>query len=202
MLPAALERTLKRLDHPHKVQAWVSSFTYNSGDETRSALAAYRAKKAHCFEGALLACLALEYHGHPPYMMDLRGHGDDDHVVALFKLKGKWGAISKTNTTVLDFRPAFFRDPRELAMSYWAVYLNWKGRYAMKDFAGPIDLRQFKKFDWRYGDADMTDLGWQFNKLKHTTLSTPRELLAIPRAPERFRQAVFLGSDLKGVRKS
>lgn len=202
MLPAALERTLKRLDHPHKVQAWVSSFPYNSGDETRSALGAWNAGKAHCFEGALLACLALEYHGHPPYMMDLRGHGDDDHVVALFKLKGKWGAISKTNTTVLDFRPAFFRDPRELAMSYWAVYLNWKGRYAMKDFAGPINLNRYKKFDWRYGSDDMTDLGWEFNKLKHTMLSTPRELAKIPRAPERFRQAVFLGSDLKGVRKS
>lgn len=197
----SLEKVLRRLNHPHKVQEWVSSFVYNSGDETRSAGEAFKAKKAHCFEGALLACLALEYHGHPPYMMDLRGHGDDDHVVALFKLKGRWGAISKTNTTVLDFRPAFFRDPRELAMSYWAVYLNWKGRYAMKDFAGPIDLRKFKKFDWRYGTDDMTDLGWEFNKLKHTTLSTPRELNGLPKAPERFRQAVFLGSDLKGVRK-
>jgi len=72
----------------------------------------------------------------------------------------------------------------------------------MKDFAGPIDLRKYKKFDWRYGTDDMTDLGWEFNKLKHVSLSTPRELNGIPKAPERFRQAVFLGSDLKGVRKS
>ncbi|MBY0516328.1 MAG: hypothetical protein K2P81_05435 [Bacteriovoracaceae bacterium] len=202
MLPARLESILRKLNHPYKIQEWVSRFPYNSGDETRSALEAFKAKKAHCFEGALLACLALEYNGQAPLMMDLRGHGDDDHVVALYKLKGKWGAISKTNTTVLDFRPAFFRDPRELAMSYWAMYFNWKGRYAMKDFAGPIDLRKYKKFDWRYGKEDMIDLGLQFNKLKHTTLSSPRELSHLPRAPERLRQACFLGSDLKGVRKS
>lgn len=202
MLAPALERALRRLDHPHKVQAWVSRFTYNTGDETRSAQEAFLAKKAHCFEGALLACLALEYHGHPPLMMDLRGHGDDDHVVALFKLKGLWGAISKTNTTVLDFRPAHFRDPRELAMSYWAMYFNWKGQYAMKDFAGPIDLRKFKKFDWRTGQDDMADLGWAFNKLPHTKLATPGQLAKLPKVPERLRQAGFLGSDMKGVRKS
>ncbi len=202
MLKASLERVLRKLDHPHKIQAWVSRLTYNSGDETRSAQEAFLHKKAHCFEGALLACLALEYHGQPPLMMDLRGHGDDDHVVALFKLKGRWGAISKTNTTVLDFRPAHFRDPRELAMSYWAMYFNWKGHYAMKDFAGPIDLRRYKSFDWRYGLEDMADLGWQFNKLKHTTLSTPRELARLPKIPERLRRAGFLGSDMKGVRRS
>ena len=203
MLPS-LEKVVRRLNHPYKVQAWVSSFPYNSGDETRSATEAFKAKKAHCFEGALLACLALESHGHPPYMMDLRGHGDDDHVVALYKLKGKWGSISKTNTTTLEFRPAFFRDPRELAMSYWAMYVNWKGFYAMKDFAGPIDLRlrKFSKFDWREGTEDMADLGWSFNKLKHTTLSTPRDLKSIPKVPERFRLAHFLGSDMKGVRKA
>ena len=202
MLSSQLAAVLRRLDHPYKIQEWVSKFTYNSGDETRSALKAFEAKKAHCFEGALLACLALEYHGEPPYMMDLRGYGDDDHVVALFKLKGKWGAISKTNTTVLDFRPAHFRDPHEIAMSYWCMYFNWRGKYAMKDFAGPIDLRKFKKFDWRYGEEDMTDLGWSFNRLKHTKLATSRELDKLPRVPERLRQAGFLGSDMKGVRKS
>jgi hypothetical protein len=201
-LPAVLERTLRLLDHPHKVQDWVAKFPYNTEDCTRSALGAWQAKAAHCFEGALLGALALEYHGHPPYVMDLRGHDEDDHVVALFKLKGRWGAISKTNTTVLDFRPAFFRDPRELAMSYWAVYFNWKGKYAMKDFAAPIDLRRYKKFDWRTGEADMADLGWEFNKLKHTVLAKPRELEALPKVPERLRRAGYLGSDMKGVRKS
>jgi hypothetical protein len=82
------------------------------------------------------------------------------------------------------------------------MYFNWRGNYAMKDFAGPIDLRKFKKFDWRYGEADMADLGWSFNRLKHTKLATSSELDKLPRVPERLRRAGFLGSDMKGVRKS
>lgn len=202
MLPRALEATLRRLNHPHKIQDWISKLPYNSGDETRSALRAWQHKEAHCFEGALLACLALEYNGQPPIVMDLRGHGDDDHVVTLFKLKGKWGAISKTNTTVLDFRPAYYTSLRELAMSYWAMYFNWKGEYAMKDFAGPIDLRRFKKVDWRYGEDDMGEFGMQFNKLPHKLLCPVRDLKKLPKVPERLRLAGFLGSDMKGVRKS
>lgn len=202
MLPWALEKKLKTLNHPHKIQDWISAFPYNSGDETRSALYAWKAKKAHCFEGALLACLALEYNGHQPLVMDLRGHGDDDHVVAMFKLKGKWGAISKTNTTVLDFRPAYFKTPRELAMSYWAMYFNWKGKYAMKDFAGPINLKKYKQTDWRYGEEDMGEFGMCFNKLKHTPLASVRDLKLLPKVPERLRLAGFLGSDMQGVRKS
>jgi hypothetical protein len=202
MLPRALEARLKKLNHPYKIQEWVASFPYNSSDETRSALGAWQHKAAHCFEGALLACLALEYNSQPPLVMDLRGHGDDDHVVALFKLKGKWGAISKTNTTVLDFRPAHFKTLRELAMSYWCMYFNWKGHYAMVDFAGPINLRRYRKIDWRYGSEDMGEFGMQFNKLKHTPLASKRELKLLPKVPERLRLAGFLGSDMKGVRKS
>ena len=90
MLTKQLAAVLRRLDHPYKIQDWVSKLTYNTGDETRSALKAYEAKKAHCFEGALLACLALEYHGNPPYMMDLRGYGDDDHGNGRGHAHGLW----------------------------------------------------------------------------------------------------------------
>ncbi len=201
--PADLERQLKRFKNPEDIQTFLHRMPYNSGDETRSALGCFRHRAGHCFEGALFAAMALEYLGHRPLVMDLRGHGDDDHVVALFRQNGKWGAVSKTNTTLLDYRPPFFRDPRELAMSYWAMYFNWKGKYAMKDFGGPIDLRKVPgKEDWRFGEDDMADFGMRLDRFPHHKIISAGALEKLRKVPERLRQACFVGSDLKGVRKS
>src|SRR3989344_7323650 len=117
-------RILQKLTTPAKIQDFLDSLPMNHEKKGETHMSPRRVlceKKAHCIEGALLAAVALWLHGEPPIIMNLSsrlGKGDVDHVVALYKRNGYWGAISKTNHSVLRFRDPIYRTPRELALSY------------------------------------------------------------------------------------
>ena len=72
-------------------------------------------------EGALFAAAALRVHGFPSLLLDLEGIRDDDHVLAIFRRHGHWGAIAKSNFSGLRFREPVYRTLRELAMSYFCL---------------------------------------------------------------------------------
>src|SRR3989338_4812500 len=101
--------------------------------------------KAHCMEGAMFAALALRFHGYPPLVVDLESTKDDfDHVVAVFKSNGKWGAIGKTNHAVLRYREPVYRDIRELVMSFFHEYfISETGKKTLRKHSEPVDLRMF-----------------------------------------------------------
>ena len=72
--------------------------------------------------GALVAACSLWLNGEPPLIMDLRARHDYDHVVALFRRGGCWGAISKSNHLALRGRDPVFRTLRELkARDIWVI---------------------------------------------------------------------------------
>src|ERR1051326_5086538 len=111
-------KLFKKLNSPKKIQDFLANEIKHNpardGIECRSPRRVLREGKAHCMEGALLAAAILEFHGRPPLVMDLRSTGKDlDHVVALFKQFGCWGAISKTNHGVLRYREPVYRTLRE-----------------------------------------------------------------------------------------
>ncbi len=116
-----------------------------------------RERTAHCFEGALLAAAALQFHGKKPLLMDLRtAPTDEDHVVALFKENGFWGAISKTNHPVLRYRDAVYKTPRELALSYFHEYtFPISGKKTLREYSKPFDLSRFKLSRWLATEADL-----------------------------------------------
>lgn len=121
------------------------------------------AQTAHCFEGALVAALALAYHGQKPLLMDIQTiPSDEDHVVALFRQGGMWGAISKTNHATLRYRDPVYRTTRELAMSYFHEYLMDSGKKSMTAYSAPFDLSRYKPDEWA---TYMEDLGWLVNHL-------------------------------------
>lgn len=165
-------RTLKRLDTPTKLQDFLNALPFNfekRGDTLMSPRRVLREKKAHCFEGALLAAAALWVQGHKPLLLDLMPDRskDDGHVVALYRMNGYWGAISKTNHAVLRFRDPVYRTVRELALSYFHEYfLNTTGEKTLKSFAGPIDMRQFDA-TWLTAAEDLTHLHSAFDDLPH-----------------------------------
>src|SRR3989339_1828633 len=107
--------TLARLSTPIKIQDFLDTLPMNweeEGDTHRSPRRVLKEKKAHCIEGALLAAAALWIAGEPPLIMNLSprwGRGDFDHVVALYKRGGRFGAISKTNHACLRFRDPIYR---------------------------------------------------------------------------------------------
>ena len=72
-------------------------------------------RRAHCYDGALFAAAALRRLGHPPLLVDLQAVRDDDHVLAVFRVRGHWGAVAKSNFAGLRFREPVFRTIRELA---------------------------------------------------------------------------------------
>ena len=126
-------RILRKLRTPVKVQDFVNSLEENfekNGETCMSPRKVLRERKAHCVEGALLASVALRLQGHKPLIVDLNSApGDDDHVLAVFRKAGKWGAITKTNHAVLRYREPIYRDIRELAISFFHEYfLNSNGK--------------------------------------------------------------------------
>ena len=121
-------RVLKALKTPEKIQRFLDTeIAYNKepdGDTIRSPRRVLRDRLAHCLEGALLAAAALRVQGFPPLLLDLEAVRDDDHVLAVFKQHGHWGAIAKSNYSGLRFREPVYRSLRELVMSYFEHYFN------------------------------------------------------------------------------
>jgi len=103
---------LKTLSNPDKIQAYLDSIDYNPNYECRSPRWVMKKRSAHCFEGALFAAAALQFLGYKPLIVDMRAVNDDDHVIALFKENGCWGAVAKSNFTSLRFREPVYRSLR------------------------------------------------------------------------------------------
>jgi len=112
----------RRLSTPARIQRFVDDLAYNKepgGPTCRSPRRVLRDRTAHCMEGALFAAAALRRLGQPPLLFDLESVRDDDHVLALFRVRGYWGGIGKSNFSGLRFREPIYRTLRELAISYW-----------------------------------------------------------------------------------
>ncbi|MCF8477697.1 MAG: hypothetical protein K9G60_11765, partial [Pseudolabrys sp.] len=106
LLTPAEHKVFARLDTPQKIQTFLDRLPANfcpAGDTAMSPRRVLQTRLAHCAEGAVFAVAALAYHGKPSWLIDMRAlPADHDHIVTLFKERGLWGAISKTNHPVLS----------------------------------------------------------------------------------------------------
>jgi len=142
----------------------------------RSPRCSLREKKVQCIEGALLAAAALAYHGRAPLLLDLRTTDrDEDHVVALFQERGYWGAVSKTNHSILRFRDPVYKTVRELALSYFNEYFWWRnGEKTLKEFSTrPFDLRRYAPERWVTSEKQLWWLAEALDKAPHTKTLPP-----------------------------
>ena len=169
---------LKRLSTPHKIQDFVSSLRANferKGDTCLSVRQVLRRHHAHCIEGAMLAACTLWIHGEPPLLLDLKAVHDFDHVVALFRRRGCWGAISKTNHVQLRYRDPVYRTLRELAMSYFHEYTNKKGRLTLRSYSRAFDLRKVNPQLWVTNGSDCWDIPEMLDEIRHYPLVTGKQ---------------------------
>lgn len=166
LLTSAECRVFDRLDSPERLQAFLDDLPLNfedSGDTYYSPRRVLALNTAHCLEGALFAAAVLAYHGERPLLMDFQTlESDTDHVVALFRRRGLWGAISKTNHSVLRYRDPVYRTPRELAMSYFHEYFDKRGTKSLVAYSAPFDLSRFNPERWLTSDKK---LDWLVEKL-------------------------------------
>lgn len=150
-------KKIKGLTSPQKIQDFLDKVPFNfeeEGETYRSPKKSLEQKKMHCFEGALFAAFCLREIGVPSYLLDLKVKNlkkDSDHTLCVFKINNFWGAISKTNHSVLRSRDPIYKTPRELAMSYFHEYFLDTGEKTLASFSKPFDI-------WRkFGETWVTE---------------------------------------------
>jgi len=184
---------LRRLDSPFKIQAYLDSLRYPADDFNRSPLRVMVDRKANCFDGALFAAFALWRLGHPPRIVDLFADNDDDHLLALFKVRGAWGAVAKSNYVGLRFRDPVYRSLRELVMSYFEPFYNTLGEKSLRSYTRPISLRQFDRLGWATQEAALGVVAEHTEKVTRIPVLTTAMLRELSPVDARSYQAGRLG---------
>ena len=190
--PANL-RTLCALKTPAKIQKFIDALTYQYADTAGSPRRVLRERKGHCLEGALLAAAALRVNGHPPLLMDLEAVRDDDHVVALYRERGLWGGIAKSNYAGLRFRAPIYRTLRELALSYFEHYYNLRGERTLRAYAGPVNLERLDSRRWMTAEDDVWCVPEMLIQARHYALVPDPVARTLPRLDRRSFEAGLHG---------
>lgn len=163
-------KIFKSLNTPAKIQDFLDTIPINfekKGETCMSPRMVLQNKKAHCAEGALFAAAVFMFHGSKPLLLDLKTiRPDFDHVVALFKQKGYWGAISKTNHPVLRYREPIYKTIRELALSYFHEYIWDDGRKTLRSYSQPFSLLRYDD-SWVTADYDLFSIMDDLDHSKH-----------------------------------
>jgi hypothetical protein len=146
---------VQSLDSPARIQAFLDECVYPATEDNRCPLRVLEDKTAHCLDGALFAAATLQRLGHPPRLVDLRPEPDtdDDHLLAVFKVNGRYGALAKSNFTGLRMREPVYRSLRELVMSYFESYFNVDGQKTLRGYTRPFNLASMNSVDWMSTDA-------------------------------------------------
>ena len=180
LLNARERVALRQLGTPQRIQDYLDtlSINYETGGETyMSPRRVLAEKRAHCFEGAVLAAAALAYHGRKPLLLDFQTRfSDEDHVVALFREGRFWGAISKTNHPVLRYRDAVFASPRELAMSYFNEYALNDGRKSMRAYSAPFDVSRYMPETWVTAEGELQWLVDALDRSRHFPIAPKKNM--------------------------
>src|ERR1700743_2136872 len=100
---------LRGLETPWQVQEWLDAVRYSSDSFYRSPRRVMRDRRAHCVDGALLAAAAMERMGHPARVVWMTAERDDGHMGAVFKVRGLWGAVAKSNFLTIRYREPVYR---------------------------------------------------------------------------------------------
>jgi len=187
----------RRLNSPEKIQRFLDSeIAYNKeagGETCRSPRRVLRDRTAHCMEGALFGAAALRMLGHPPLLLDLEAVRDDDHVLAIFRVRGHWGAIAKSNYSGLRYREPVYRTLRELVMSYFEHYYNLRKEKTLRRYSRPIDLCRFDAAGWMTTEADVWVIPEYLCTIAHTPLLPATVVSGLGRVDERLFAAGLVG---------
>jgi hypothetical protein len=130
-------------------------------------------------EGAMFAAAVLEFHGSKPIIIDLRSTVrpyDFDHVIAVFKQFGCFGAISKTRHAVLRYREPVYKTIRELVMSYFHEYFLQSGKKTLREYSTLFDLNQCNDLEWRTSAKKLFEIPERLDAAKHMPIVTPEQI--------------------------
>jgi len=202
MLGKSQQRIMAGLTSPAKIQEFLDQTAYSTEDIYRCPLRVLRERKAHCFDGAVFAAAALRELGFPPLVFELiPNERDDDHLVALYKRDGLWGAVAKSNFVGLRFREPVFRSLRELVLSYFEQFFNVAGEKTLRAYTMPLNLTRFDMIGWTVQDGPMDHIAEALDRKHRISIITDRAVQQLSPADERSRRAGLLGADEAGLFK-
>jgi hypothetical protein len=155
-------RLIDRLRTPLAVQRYLNRLPYNQEPRGRATQRSFRGVvrhgAAHCLEAVLFAAVVLEQHGYPPLVLSFESIDELDHVIFIYRERGRWGSIARSRDPGLHGRKPLFATPRALALSYVDPYVDFTGRvtgYAV------VDLRILGNYDWRLAPGNV----WKVERL-------------------------------------
>ncbi|HET9849201.1 MAG TPA: hypothetical protein VFR68_11665 [Candidatus Dormibacteraeota bacterium] len=192
---AELATFRRRLNTPVKVQEYLDNIAYNEeadGETFRSPRRVVRDATANCIEGAVLAAAAMRVQGEPPLIMDLTAVHDEDHVVAVFRRRGLWGAIATSKFTGLRYREPVYRTLRELAMSYFEHYYNLAGERTLRGHGRPVNLRRFDRLHWMTTEVDLWPVAEHLERIPHVALVPAGIARSLTPLDDRLKRAGLL----------
>lgn len=200
-LRADEKKLLRSLKTPMDIQAYLDDTPYSTEDRYRAPLQVMRDRRAHCFDGACFAALALLRLGHPPRLIDMLPWDDDDHVIAVFKRGVCFGAIAKSNFTGLRYREPVYRTYRELLMSYFEPFFNLARNRTLRGFTRPIDLRRFDARGWSVRDETMDAIADALDRAPRVMLFSKQQIRAFTKVDALSYRANLQWADPLGLRR-
>lgn len=186
---------LSRLTTPEKIQRFLDDLAYNHEHTCRSPRRILRDRTAQCLEGALFGAAALRVQGFPPLVLDLEAVRDEDHVIAIFRQRGCWGAVAKSNFAGLRYREPVYRTFRELAMSYFEHYYNLDGERTLRSYSRPVNLKRFDRIHWMTAEEDLWAISDYLFSIPHRRLISPAAERRLTRLDDRLYRAGMVGAD-------
>ena len=188
-------RALRALRTPVGIQRALESMPYHLAGSAWSPRRVLREGTAHCLEGAIFAAAALRVLGFAPLLLDLEAVQDTDHVIGVYRVRGHWGAIAKSNFSGLRFREPVYRNVRELVMSYFEGYINLRGERTLRAYSRPVNLAQFDRSHrgWMTSERDLWWVPEHLVGVPHTRLLTAAMTRGLSRVDRRSLDAGLVG---------
>ena len=186
-------RKLRSLKTPHGIQRCLDDMPYHLADTAWSPRRVLRDNTAHCLEGAIFAAAALRANGFPPLILDMEAEHDTDHVIAVYRIDGHWGAIAKSNFTGCRFREPVHRNLRELALSYFNLYFNLRRERSLRTFSRPVSLSRFDHLEWMTTEKPVWFIVNYLFEIHHYRLVPHHIAKRLNRVDERLFRAECLG---------
>ena len=188
-------RALRALRTPAGIQRALDAMPYHLAGSAWSPRRVLQEGTAHCLEGAIFAAAALRVLGFAPLLLDLEAVQDTDHVIGVFKHRGHWGAIAKSNFSGLRFREPVYRTVRELVMSYFDDYINLRGERTLRAYSHPVNLARFDRSrrGWMTSEDDLWWVAEHLVGVPHNRLLTAGMARNLSRVDRRSLRAGLVG---------
>jgi len=195
-------RLLLGLTPPWRIQKFLDGLDYDvAGAGCRSPRRVLRERTVQCMDGALFAAAALRVQGHPPLLLDLEAVYDVDHVLAIFRQNGCWGAIARSNYSGLRFREPIHPTIRSLVLSYFESYFNLRRQKTLRRYSRPVNLSRFDAIDWMTCEEDLWEIPEYLASIPHVRLLPPRTEKRLSPVDRRMFDAGLVGRRVAGVKQ-